>query len=125
MIRPSMTRTPTASSGSKWLDDEGARVPTSIIRSFPGADHCGWGSVTFLVLENRDYIRDPRGLIDVPMVMAFDDDAALPAGAVDTGYQRGGRRLWISVDRRVAYVVDGDRVEAWPAPDTADPVRCA
>lgn len=108
-----------------WTDDGGERVPTSIIMSLAGAEHCGWESVTYLLFENRQYISDPEGVMDVPFVTAFDPAADLPSDAVDTGYRREDRELWLSQDRRVAYLVSGDRVETWPTPDTAEPVWCA
>ena len=106
-----------------WLDSEGNRVPTSIVTSFHGADHCGWKSVTFLTFEDRQYIRDPRGVL--ADVVWFDADATLPADATDTGYHHDGRQLWMSADGAVAYLIDGNRAEAWPAPTSTDPVACA
>lgn len=107
-----------------WLDAEGNRVPTSIITSSQGAEHCDWESVTFLWFDDIQYISDPRGVLaGVEFVAPFDDDAELPAAAIDTGYEREGRRLWVSADGSVAYLVDDDRVEAWPT--STDPVGCA
>jgi len=106
-----------------WLDSEGNRVPTSIVTSYRGADHCGWKSVTFLTFEDRQYIRDPRGVL--ADVVWFDADATLPADATDTGYHHDGRQLWMSADGAVAYLIDGNRAEAWPAPTSTDPVACA
>ena len=107
-----------------WLDEDDNRVPTSIIRSVRGAEHCGWQSATFLRFNDRDYLRDPRGVVDAPLVAAFDRDAELPADAVATGYHRAGQRLWLREDGMVAYLVDDEHVEAWPTPDSPDPVRC-
>ena len=106
-----------------WLDAEDNRVLTSIVTSFQGGDHCGWESVTFLVLGDRQYIGDPRGVL--ADVVWFDDHATLPADATDTGYRNEGRHLWMSADGEVAYLIDSNRVEAWPAPTSAHPVACA
>lgn len=106
-----------------WLDSEGKRVPTSTVTSYQGAEHCGWESVTFLVFEGRQYIGDPRGLL--ADFVWFDDSAILPVDAIDTGYHQEERHLWISGDEAVAYLVVGDQVEAWPAPDSTDPIACA
>lgn len=108
-----------------WRDEDDNRVPTSIIRSLRGAEHCGWQSATFLRFDDRDYLRDPRGVVDVPLVAAFDPDAELPADAVATGYHRAGQTLWLRNDGMVAYLVDDEQVEAWPAPVSNGPVLCA
>ena len=108
-----------------WLDADGNRVPTSIITSFPGADQCGWESVTYLIYEDEQFISDPRGVMDVPYVVPYDDDTELLADAIDTGYRLEDRELWMSADEQVAYLAGSDRVEAWPRPDTTEPVWCA
>jgi len=108
-----------------WLDGDGERVPTSIATSFPGAEHCGWESVTYLIYEDEQFISDPRGVMDVPYVIPYDDDTDLTPDAVVTGYRQDDRELWMSADEQVAYLVWSDRVEAWPKPDTTDPVWCA
>lgn len=105
-----------------WLDSAGHRVPTSTITSHRGAEHCGWESVTFLTLDDRQYIRDPRGLL--ANIVWFDGDATLPADAADTGYQHQGLHLWLSADQAVAFIVDGDIVEAWPTPTSSIPIAC-
>ena len=85
--------------------------------SFQGSDHCGWESVTFLSVDGSSYVADPNGVLgDVDFAVPFDGDTELPADAIDTGYHRGSRQLWLSSDRAVAFVVDGDRVQAWPSP---------
>lgn len=99
-----------------WLDDEDNRVPSSIIHSLRGAEHCGWESVTYLIYMDTQYISDPHGAMDIPFVVPYDDDAELPAHAVDTGYRRDDREFWKSADGQVAYLVGEDRVEAWPTP---------
>jgi hypothetical protein len=107
-----------------WTDVDGNRTPTSVITSLRGAEHCGWESVTYLLYEDRQYISDPNGVIDVEFVEPFDADTELPTDAIDTGYSREGRSFWISADGSVAYLVSEDRVEAWPTPDSPDPVWC-
>lgn len=99
-----------------WLDRDGDRVPSSIVRSGHGPDHCDWESVTFLSLDGVQYVADPDDVLgDVGLVTPYDGDAELPADASDSGYRRDGRALWRSADRRVAYVVADGRVEAWPS----------
>ena len=53
----------------------------------------------------------------------YDSDADLPADAHDTGYQRGGRHLWIAADNSRAFVGNRDSVAAWPR--TIQPFLCA
>ncbi|MGA7098258.1 MAG: hypothetical protein WB245_11910 [Acidimicrobiia bacterium] len=107
-----------------WRDADDNRVPTSIINSLQGAEHCGWESVTYLTYQDRTYVSDPNDMMDVPFVGTFDDNAELPPDAVDTGYQRDDRELWISADGAIAYLVGDDRVEAWPAPEDPDSIWC-
>jgi hypothetical protein len=107
-----------------WVDADGNRVPTSIVTSSQGPQHCDWESVTFLWFEDSQYISDPRRVLSgVDFVAPFDDDSELPSNAIDTGYQREGRQLWVSADGSVAYLVDDNRVEAWPT--STDLVGCA
>lgn len=107
-----------------WLDTEGNRVPTTTLTSYSGPEHCDWESVTFLRFEDREYISDPRGVLaDFGFVVPFNNDVELPADATNTGYHRDGRQLWVSGDRAIAYLDDGNRVEAWPTP--TDLVGCA
>ncbi|MGA7272326.1 MAG: hypothetical protein WB239_14740 [Acidimicrobiia bacterium] len=106
-----------------WLDADNQRVPTSIITSRQGPEHCNWESVTFLTFDDRQYIRDPRGVLARVGFTAYDENAELPETATNTGYHREGRQLWMSADRTTAYVVDNDRVEAWGTTD--EPIGCA
>ncbi len=108
-----------------WLDTDGNRVPTSIISSSQGAEHCGWETVTYLTFQDRTYIGDPNGVMDVPFVGGYDDDAQLPPDAIDTGYHRDDRELWISADGTVAYLVGDGRTEVWPTPEDPDSIWCA
>jgi hypothetical protein len=62
-------------------------------------------------------------LADIEFIVPFDDDVELPTDTTDTGYHYDGRQLWLSADGSIAYLVDEDRVEAWPT--TSDPVACA
>lgn len=107
-----------------WQDADGNRVPTSVITSARGPEHCDWEIVTFLTLDGQGYISDPDDVLDGRgFVAPFDADAALPPDAVDTGYQQADRRLWLSSDRSIAYVVTEDAVEAWPS--SAEEFACA
>jgi hypothetical protein len=105
-----------------WTDRDGERVPTSVVTSFSGPEHCDWQSVTFLHLEDRQYLRDPDHRLASETVVSYDGDVELPEGAVDTGYRRGDDQLWLSADGRIAYLVSGGTVEAWPS--TTEQVGC-
>jgi hypothetical protein len=107
-----------------WQDADGRRVPVSVVRSALGAEHCGWESVTFLTVEGVRYVGDPDGVFSADFEIAdFDGDAELPADATDTGYSLDGRHIWLAADRSFAFVVEADRVEAWPSP--GEPFGCA
>lgn len=106
-----------------WSDGNGDRVPTSTVSSFQGAEHCGWESTEVLRFEGTGYYSDPEQVLaDFGLVAPFDDDAELPADAIDTGYTHDGRDLWLSADRSIAFVdVDGG-VQAWPS--STEPIAC-
>lgn len=72
----------------------------------------------FPFTTKAEYIRDPDGVLARDgFIVSFDSDADLPADAADTGYHHEGPHLWISADRTIAYLVDGDHIEAWPTSD--------
>ena len=111
-----------------WEDADGNRVPTTAVTSFPGADHCDWQDVTFLMLggerRGRQFVRDVDGELAELTRTTYDGSATLPDTARDTGFSRDGRELWATPD--AAYVVDlGDPadVERWPA--AREPIFCA
>lgn len=106
-----------------WTDHDGDRVPTSTITSFPGPAHCDWQSVTFLYLDDRQYLRDPQHRLAMETVAPYAGDVELPPDAVDTTYRRGDDELWLSADGTIAYLRTGGRVEAWPS--TLELVGCA
>jgi hypothetical protein len=113
-----------------WTDRTGHRVPTTVLSSSVGAEHCGWQSAHFLSTgdgkdgkDGRMYARDPRGVLGSGLLTAaYDGDVRMPADAHDTGYRRGDWELWLTPDRMTAYVRTPDGVEAWPA--TKDTVGC-
>lgn len=102
-----------------WTDRDGDRVPTTEVGSLAGDDHCDWRKVHFLHMGDgkdlRMYARDPDGLLGSGILTAaYDGDVRMPAGAQDTGYRFEDRQLWLTDDRRTAYVRTPDGVEAWP-----------
>ncbi|MFF9060666.1 hypothetical protein ACF09K_18550 [Streptomyces sp. NPDC014882] len=103
-----------------WTDARGERQPVARIHSSPGPEHCDWQSARFLTLGRGQaattYVRDPDGVLGTDLPTApYDPDATLPADARDTGYRYGEGQLWLTDDRRTAYVRTPDGVEAWPA----------
>ncbi|MEP7054254.1 MAG: hypothetical protein ABI912_03310 [Actinomycetota bacterium] len=107
-----------------WTDANGDRVPTTIIESSQGPEHCNWQTATFLYLDKQSFIRDPEGVLSgTKFRTTFDPDTTLPADATNTGYRLGDRALWLAVDKTAAYVVTGNKVERWPAP--TEQVGCA
>lgn len=106
-----------------WRDANGRRVPTTIISSAAGPRHCHSQHMTFLVLDADDpeqslhhfYVGNADPELAEYFAEPYARDVALPADAVDTGYSREGRgHLWLSPDKRRAYVGNLPRVEMWP-----------
>ncbi|MFI0901568.1 hypothetical protein [Streptomyces sp. NPDC020983] len=105
-----------------WTDSHGDRVPVTTLSTSGGPAHCGWQQTRFLELggesggAGREYARDPHGVLPPGMLAApYDGDAAMPAGARDTGYHRQGEELWTTSDTSRVYVRTAHGVEAWPA----------
>jgi hypothetical protein len=104
-----------------WLDADDHRVPTSIVSSSQGPEHCDWQSVTFLWYDDRPVIGDPNGALAVDELVApYDSDTDLPSDATDTGYHRNDRHRWISAEGTVAYIVEDDTVVSWPSSTDMD-----
>ncbi|WP_340374258.1 hypothetical protein U5640_03090 [Streptomyces sp. SS7] len=102
-----------------WTDRDGHRVATTTLTSHAGAEHCGWERAHFLgtggAEDYRQYVRDPDGVLASGLLAApYDADVRMPADARDTGYRYGHWRLWLTKDRRTAYVRTPEGVEAWP-----------
>ena len=113
-----------------WQDADGAPVPTTEVVSFAGPAHCDWDDLTFVFVgqgsdvdrKYDEYVSDDGGF---ELETASDASATLPGGAVDTGWQRDGRELWLAEDPRAAYLVNVDDphdVALWPA--TTEPAGC-
>jgi hypothetical protein len=105
-----------------WTDAGGQIVPTRRLEVFRGAEHCDWQDMTFLSLGRWDdqaptFVRDPDPdpYLREYLAEPYLPHAALPAGAVDSGFRRGHDRLWLAPDRSRAYVgTVPDDVEMWP-----------
>ncbi|MEU3414862.1 hypothetical protein ABZ760_27060 [Streptomyces sp. NPDC006658] len=99
-----------------WTDRAGRRVPVSRLHSSTGPEHCGWQSARLLALDGRTYARDPDGVLagDDLLRAPYRAHVRMPADARDTGYHHRDDRLWLTGDRRTAYVRTPDGVEAWP-----------
>lgn len=64
----------------------------------------------------HSYVRDPQETYSGDLLSTtYQANSALPDDAVDTGYFRGDRRLWLAADKLAAYVVTPENVERWPA----------
>lgn len=108
-----------------WVDRNGKRVPTTVLSSAFGSDHCDWETVTFLSLRGRQFVGDPHGALDklaVEKLAAYREDTKLPADATDTGYRLDGRELWRAADGHGVFVVTDHSVEQWPA--LKEPLFC-
>lgn len=110
-------------------DAQGCPVRGDIVswRTEHAGHHC-WPNVTFLRVgspvgtpfdpdEARTYVRDATGELRAGHGPdpRLDLAAALPETAINTGFQQGGRELWIDEEHDgLVYVASGDHVEAWP-----------
>jgi hypothetical protein len=110
-----------------WTDADGQLVPTSGVVSYAGPEHCDWQDTTWLRLgqaadNDRDFDTylsgDEDGMFADQLSTEPDASSELPEDAVDTGWQRDGRELWLGDDPRAAYLVsidDESDVQLWPA----------
>jgi hypothetical protein len=112
-----------------WEDHDGNRVPVTKVFSFAGPEHCDWQDITFLNVgpeEHGDrYLRDTHGELSDWTSGRYDASTSLPRDAVDTGFRREGRALWLVPKKDAAYLVsltDQTDVERWPAETT--PIGC-
>ena len=112
-----------------WTTADGCLVRIDVPADRPGPDHCGWQSARLIIAtipigkrysnegNAASYVRDPDNVFGDPAtVTAFDPDAELPAGAVDSGFRQGATELWTDpADGGSAiYLVAGTTVERWP-----------
>jgi hypothetical protein len=97
-----------------WSDAAGRPMPMTTIEAWRGPEHCDWQSMTFLHLGDASYVRDPLPELEEYFAESYVQHAQLPRDAVDTGFSSDGERLWLSSDKRQAFVGTVDDVEAWP-----------
>jgi hypothetical protein len=100
-----------------WTHIDTGAILTDII----GPGHCGWESARIMHVGTpgadwRQYVRDPEGVLRVPLRETYSSDAdGLPDDATDSGYRTAdGAELWFTDSDRAAYVVLGDTIERWP-----------
>jgi hypothetical protein len=106
-----------------WTDRDGKPVEIATIASYVGPEHCGWQASTFLYLDDAQYVRQPpKDLPDGYFDDPYRADVPLPKAAVDTGYSRDGKNLWLSPDHTRAYVGTENSVELWPR--ATPPIGC-
>jgi hypothetical protein len=106
-----------------WTGADGHPVPTTRIESWIGPEHCDWQSMTFLHLGKAEYVRNPQPDLADFFAEPYREHAELPGDAVDTGWERDGDHLWLSPDKRRAYVGKQQDVEVWPR--TTEHLGCA
>lgn len=120
-----------------WTTADGnCLIRIDVIADRQGPAHCGWQAARVIVTgipvgaryaDDRNdavYVRDPDDVFDDPATAsAFDPDADLPEGAVDTGWRQGDTELWIDpADVTAIYLRLGTSTERWPL-DT-EPAGC-
>jgi hypothetical protein len=104
----------------------GCLVRIDVLADRDGPEHCSYQSVRVIITgsplgarysredDSVEYIRDPLDLFG--LAAQLGEDAVMPVGAVDTGYRSGHTELWIDpADASAIFVVDGERIERWPA----------
>lgn len=113
--------------GAVVVDESGDPIGGNGPVTVRGAPECGSELVAILEIEyplgdlqpgeTRTYVRDPDGVIpSVELLAPYDGRSALEGDARFTGYETGPYTIWIGEDSdQYVYLVDGPRVEAWPA----------
>jgi hypothetical protein len=113
--------------GYTWARD-GRSVSEFELVTIAGPAHCGWESATFLFIgwppgtvapnasQARQYIRDPRGVIQGPYRDLLEREANLPSDARSTGYRLGAIELYVSPSDQDQWIYLGSasNVERWP-----------
>jgi hypothetical protein len=111
-----------------WKTTDGCQVRIDVMAERTGTEHCGFEAASVIITgipfgarytddsNDAQYVRDPENVFgDLGTSMAFDPDAELPSGAVDTGLREGRRELWVVPgDASSVYLVTGDVTERWP-----------
>lgn len=116
--------------GYTWTRD-GRSVSEFELVTIAGPGHCDWEAATFLFIgwppgtvapnssQARQYIRDPRGVIEGSQTERFGRDVKLPDDAKATGYRLGAIEIYVSpsdADDWI-YVVGPSGAERWPRSD--------
>ena len=117
-----------------WRTDEGSPVPSNVIRTRIGPEHCDWETVLFLdmgspigaefgrALETVEFVRSSDGAVSPHLLLdEFEANTSLPPDAEFAGYvmidsEVGSHELWISEAEleRAVYMVRESAVEKWP-----------
>jgi hypothetical protein len=112
----------------RWHDEDGCPVRLDVLMlREPGPDfHCApWPPEVVIgsplgasqaASSARIYVgSDDPAWWDPSVEAGYAEDAALPVGAVDTGYRREGTALWTDPgDESAVYLVSDEGVERWP-----------
>jgi hypothetical protein len=98
------------------------------------AEHCDWGSATFLLIGanpgideafHGQYVRDPEDLFTELLADEFVADIDRPEDADFTGYSTSKLKLWIAPSTLTAvYLELDDRFEQWPRAEVTHPILC-
>jgi len=131
--------------GGQWRDADGRSLPDGdgedgiSMSSMPGAEHCGWESVTFVEVawppgsveppdgDVRQFVGDPDGILDGldNLSGSYEDPANAPPDVVATGVHTDDVELWIAGSDPDAIFLrnSSGTYQRWPR---ADPkVLCA
>jgi hypothetical protein len=94
-------------------DSNGNLVNEQVATMHRGPAHCEWQSATFVYVDGRQYIADPKGIVGEGTA-GYQPHATLPADATDTGYRSGKTRLYLAADKSAIFLVRGSTTERLP-----------
>lgn len=101
-----------------WTDAQGARVPTTMVKSRLGPEHCDWQDITFLSLGEgrsaRQFLGGEAGDLAYLLRTTYDASVEVPRDARDTGFRRDGRELWVTSDAAYVREPGSPTGERWP-----------
>jgi hypothetical protein len=115
--------------GYAWTRD-GQPATEFEITTIAGPDHCGWAAAAMMFIgwpppttapsadRARQFIRDPRAVVDPRFREQFRQGVKLPADARSTGFRHGGIEVFVSPsDDTGIYLVSRFDAERWPISD--------
>lgn len=118
-----------------WTDTDGCLLRIDIVAERSGSEHCGWGKADVLIVgqplgepytspnDTVHFVRDPAAVLGQPdLAAAYDPEASVPDGAINSGFRRDGVSLWhVPGNQSAVWLVSSNTAERWPR---GDPPLC-